>query len=72
VKDFTLTTYCFIDDLLKKIQSNPALDSRRKLSDAQVITTLLISVRYFYGNQWAACQYMKEHWGFVMPDSAFD
>ncbi len=52
------------------ITENPALDSRRKLSDAQEITTLLISSRYFYGNQYATCQYMKEHWGFVMPDKS--
>jgi hypothetical protein len=70
MKDFTLAIYCIIDDLLQKIQPNPVLDSRRKLSDAQVITPLLISARYFYGNQWAACQYMKEHWVFVMPDKS--
>jgi hypothetical protein len=70
MQDFTIEIYCFVADLLKKIQPTPALDSRRKLSDAQVITPLLISARYFYGNQWAACQYMKEHWGFVMPDKS--
>jgi hypothetical protein len=70
MKDFTIAIYCFVDDLLQKIQPNTALDSRRKLSDAQVLTTLFISARYFYGNQWAACQYMKEHWGFTMPDKS--
>lgn len=69
MKDFTVAIYCFIDDLLKKTQ-NIFIDSRRKLSDAQVITTVIISAKYFYGNQHAACVYMREHWGFNMPDKS--
>ncbi len=41
MQDFTITINCIVDDLLQKIQPNPALDSRRKLSDVQIITTLL-------------------------------
>ena len=67
MKDFTVAIYCFIDDLLQKMQPNH-LDKRRKLTDAQVIATAIVSAKYFYGNQWTACRYMKEHWGFEMPD----
>ena len=69
MKDFTVAIYCFVDDLLQKISQN-ALDARRKLTDAQIITTVLVSARYFYGNQCAACQYMQAHWGFTMPDKS--
>jgi hypothetical protein len=69
MKDFTVAIYCFIDDLLKKTQ-NTFIDSRRKLNDAQIITTVIISAKYFYGNQDAACVYMCEHWGFNMPDKS--
>ena len=69
MKDFTVAIYCFIDDLLKKTQ-NIFIDSRRKLSDAQVITTVIISAKYFYGNQHTACVYMHEHWGFNMPNKS--
>lgn len=69
MRDFTIAIYCFIDDLLKKRQ-NTSLDKRRKLSDAQVITTVIVSAKYFYGNQHAACVYMHEHYGFDMPDKS--
>jgi hypothetical protein len=69
MKDFTVAIYCFIDDLLKKTQ-NISIDKRKKLSDAQVITTVIISAKYFYGNQHAACIYMRDHWGFNMPDKS--
>ena len=69
MKDFTVAIYCFIDDLLQKMQPNH-LDKRRKLTDAQVIATAIVSAKYFYGNQWTACRYMKEHWGFEMPDKS--
>ncbi len=65
MKDFTVAIYCFIDDLLKKTQ-NIFIDSRRKISDAQVITTVIISAKYFYGNQHSACIYMRDHWGFCL------
>ena len=74
MKVFTFAIYCFIDDLLKKTQ-NIFIDSRRKLSDAQVITTVIIFAKYFSvcrtnRNQYAACVYMREHWGFNMPDKS--
>ena len=69
MKDFTIAIYCFIDDLLQKTQKK-TIDSRRKLSDEQIITTAIISARYFYGNQHTACLYMQSHWGFDMPDKS--
>lgn len=69
MKDFTVAIYCFIDDLLKKTQKE-FIDSRRKITDAQVITTVVVAAKYFYGNQHTACIYMQEHWGFNMPDKS--
>lgn len=69
MRDFTLAIYCFIDDLLQKA-APCGCDKRRKLNDAQVITTVIIASRYFYGNQASACKYMKDHWGFAMPDKS--
>ncbi len=44
--------YCFLDDLLTTTRpkwARPA-DKRRRLSDAQVLTTALVAARYFGGN----------------------
>lgn len=59
----------FIDDLLQKISDN-TLDKRRKLNDAQVITSVVLSSKYFYGNQTSACCYLESHHGFNMPDKS--
>lgn len=67
MKDFTIAMYCFLDDLLLKI-GNKNLDKRRKLSDSQVIATVILAARYFYGNQSAACGYLQSHHGFQYPD----
>lgn len=69
MKDFTIAIYCFIDDLLQKIEKKE-LDSRRKLNDAQVITIAIVSARFFYGNQATACTYLREHFGFNIPDKS--
>lgn len=69
MKDFTIAIYCFIDDLLSRID-NKELDKRRKLSNSQVITTVIISGKYFYGNQSSACAYLEAHYGFMMPDKS--
>lgn len=69
MKDFTIAIYCFLDDLLLKI--NPeAIDNRRKLTDAQVVTTVILAAKYFYGNQASACSYLQSHYGFTMPDKS--
>jgi hypothetical protein len=69
MKDFTIAIYCIIDDLLQKID-NCHLDSRRKLTNSQVITTVILSAKYFYGNQASACSYLSDHYGFKIPDKS--
>ena len=69
MKDFTIAIYCFLDDLLLKMDTKP-IDKRRKLTDAQVITTALLAAKYFYGNQASACSYLESHYGFTMPDKS--
>lgn len=69
MKDFTIAIYCIIDDLLLKIDDKQ-LDKRRKLTNTQVITTVILSAKYFYGNQASACGYLKSHYGFNIPDKS--
>lgn len=69
MKDFSIAIYCFLDDLLLKI--NPeAIDNRRKLTDAQMVTIVIVAAKYFYGNQASACSYLQSHYGFTMPDKS--
>jgi hypothetical protein len=42
----------------------------RKLTDSQIITTLIVSGLFFYGNQSKACLYMKECHKFNIPDKS--
>lgn len=49
--------FCFIDDLLKTMGHYE--DSRRKVSDSEVITTAVVSSLYFGGHQDKARQFMK-------------
>lgn len=67
MNDFTIAIYCFVDDLLLKID-NKSLDKRRKLTNSQIITIVIISSKYFYGNQASACAYLESHHGFDIPD----
>lgn len=48
MNDFTIAIYCFVDDYLCVAGEKPAV--RRKLSDAEMITTALLAARYFGGN----------------------
>ena len=66
MEEFTIAIYCFFDDLLQKLDPMP-IDKRRKLTDAQVITTATLAAKYFYGNQASACGYLKAHYGFEIP-----
>jgi len=54
-----ITIYVVIDDLLKAIGHRE--DQRCQMSDAEVITAALVAARFFSGNQWQACLYLKEH-----------
>lgn len=56
-KDKIIGIFCFIDDLLKT--SGHYEDSRRQVSDSEIITTAIISSLYFGGHQDKARQFMK-------------
>jgi fido (protein-threonine AMPylation protein) len=52
-----IAIYCFVDDILQELK-HPE-DVRRRLNDAEVITTAIVSAMYFYGHQHRAISYMK-------------
>ncbi|MBW4635331.1 MAG: IS982 family transposase [Iphinoe sp. HA4291-MV1] len=54
-----ITVYAIIDDLLKAIGHDE--DSRRDMSDAEIITTAVCAAMFFNGNHHKACGYMKDH-----------
>ena len=56
-KDKIIGIFCFIDDLLKT--SGHHEDSRRQVSDSEIITTGIVSSLYFGGHQDKARQFMK-------------
>ena len=65
MREQTVAMYCFIDDLLtltRPIWARPA-DPRRRLSDAQGLTTALVAARFFGGNLGLGQRYMEQHWG---------
>ena len=53
----TIAIYVFIDDLLKKLNHNEP--ENRNMSDAEIITTVLVSAIYFSGHHEKAMSYMK-------------
>ncbi len=65
MEDFTIAIYCFVDDYFKICHSKEG--GRRKLSDAQIITTALVAARYFSGNYAKSRLYLKEVHGFEFP-----
>ncbi|QKJ33100.1 IS982 family transposase [Mucilaginibacter mali] len=56
-KDKIIGIFCFIDDLLKT--SGHHEDSRRQVSDSEVITTAIVSSLYFGGHQDRSRCFMK-------------
>ena len=50
--------YCLIDDMLKSVHHYE--DSRRKISDSEVILTAVISALYFGGHQHNALHYVEQ------------
>lgn len=65
MNDFTIAIYCFVDDYLQ-IAGKKA-SAKRKASDGEIITTALVSARYFGGNLAAASSYMQQHHKCRMP-----
>ncbi len=55
----TIAIYAIIDDLLKAIGHRD--DCRRKMSDAEIITTAMVAALFFNGNQVLARAYLKDH-----------
>jgi hypothetical protein len=53
-----IALYCLVDDVLKAIGHRD--DSRRSLTDAEVITTALVAARFFGGNQAQSQNYLRE------------
>jgi len=68
MEDFTVTIYCFLDDFLKV--SHPKEDVKRKMNNAEILTTAIVSARYFAGNFVKGRYYMKFHHGCNMPDKS--
>lgn len=68
MNDFTISIYCFVDDCLKT--SAIKSSAKRKINDAEVITTALVAAKYFAGNFTIARDYMKTHQGSNMPDKS--
>jgi hypothetical protein len=55
----TIAIYAIIDDLIKAIGHQD--DCRRKMSDAEIITTAMVAALFFNGNQVLARAYLKDH-----------
>lgn len=56
-EDKIISIFCLVDDLLKGIGHRE--DSRRKVSDSEVITTAIVSALYFGGHIDHGRQLMK-------------
>lgn len=70
-----IAIYCFLDDffLETRHQGSTKPQTNPKVSDAIVLTTALISARFFAGNQASAMLYMADKQGIVMLEkSAFN
>ena len=70
-----IAIYCFLDDFFLETNhpgsSKP--QAKHKVSDATVLTTAIISARFFGGNQASARMYMADKEGVVMLEkSAFN
>ena len=54
-----LAIYFIIDEILKSWHHKE--DARRRVSDSEIMTTLVVSMLYFGGNISKSCSYMKSH-----------
>ena len=69
MNDFTVAIYCYIDDFLK-LSNHKQENKKRKMSDAEIITTALISAFYFGGNYRCGLHYMQSHQGVQKLDKS--
>lgn len=70
-----IAIYCFLDDFFLETAHPGSIkpQAKAKVSDAIVLTTAIISARFFAGNQAAAILYMADKQGVVMLEkSAFN
>ena len=70
--DKVTAIYVVVDDLLKKMEHRE--DSRRRFSDAEMFTVILVSCLYFGGNIEKARGYFLSHniFSFVLEKSRFN
>ena len=68
MQEQTIAIYCFIDDFFKAIGRKD--DVHCKLTDAEILTSALISARYFHGNLHRGCEYMREQHKVKMIDKS--
>ncbi|MDW7691349.1 IS982 family transposase [Flammeovirgaceae bacterium SG7u.111] len=66
--DYTIAIYCFIDGFLKNTGGRD--ESKRKMNDAGIMTTALVSCRYFSGNQAKGMHYMRAHFQVDLIDKS--
>ena len=67
--DFTVAIYCYIDDFLK-FSTHKSKNKKRKMSDAEVITTAIVAAQYFGGNYTPALSYMVSYHGVQALDKS--
>src|ERR1017187_6576507 len=53
------TIFCLIDEILKGI--NHQEDTRRSISDSEIVITAIVAAKYFGGNQYQAIHFMKSY-----------
>lgn len=64
----TIAIYVILDEILKSIDYQE--DSQRRVNDALIITTVLISARHFGGNLTKSIGYMQSHHCIYMLDKS--
>ena len=68
MEDFTIAIYCFLHGFLKL--AHPKEDVNRKMNNAEILTTAIVSASYFGGNFVKGRHYMQHCHGCNMPDKS--
>ncbi len=61
MNDQIIAIYCLCDDYLKSIETSEFKRNDQKMSDAEVMTVMIIATRFFYGNIERARLLLKEY-----------